>query len=108
MTTLDATPDVCQTAGMTNTNHTATFVIRLDDVRLSAVVSVGKAAIRPLAGPAIIDSMQSYTQGTVRMAEVKVDYFAANLNEAIRTAKVFRSAILPIVTGCTILSTGAV
>lgn len=89
-------------------NHSATFVIRLDDVRSSTVVKVGKAAVAPLAGPAVIDSMQSDTIRGARILDVTIKYFAANLNESIRTAEVFRSAILPLVTGCTISSVGAI
>jgi len=104
---LDTPLDPCKTGGMTNTTHithTASFVVRLDDVRASTVVAVMKAAVQPLAGSAVIESMTSDT--TVRGAriiDVTLGFFATNDNEAKRTARVMRAAVDPLVTGTTIV-----
>lgn len=89
----------------TNHNHTAKYAVILDDVRVSTVVRVGKGAIEVLAGPAEIVDMKSSTRGDKRLVEFTIEYYAANWNEADRTAEVFRSAILPIVYGATTVGT---
>lgn len=88
----------------TTSNHTyqTTIRYRADDVRATTVHAVAHGAVDPLCGHVSLRSHAEPATGNGRpLVILHATYFAANDNEALRTAKVMASAIRPLVAAVT-------
>lgn len=94
---------------MTNTHtHTTRLIIVPSDVALDLVLNVACSAAEPLCGrPVAKVTYETQVDSQRRLVDVEIHYWAANDNEALRTGQVLRSAILPLVRGCTNAGTHA-
>lgn len=79
---------------MTNHTHEARIDFRIADVTTTLVEKVAAASVTPLCGEPWHESTASPRGGG---RQIVLRFFAANDNEAKRTAKVAAAAILPLV-----------